>query len=166
MRHSVILDALFVTAFAGGCGVLSDDYLPTSAEIIGAHNSFLVAPEALTGHYGNMDVDAVVFSYKSGSPDADAFWNALESAVTAAKWEGTAAEDNERRYERLIPKTGERIFNSAEQARVSFNPSTNIVVVAWVQADSTEVLKRFDEASEAAFANRIVWPRFQELAHR
>jgi hypothetical protein len=73
--------------------------------------------------------------------------------------------ETERHYERLIPKTGKKMFHSAEQVRVSYDPSNSNVVVGWVQADSFDTVDHFSQTEESSFADSAVWPRFNELAH-
>ena len=53
------------------------------------------------------------------------------------------------------------IFSSAEETRISYQQGK--VVVAWVQADSSKEETSFAETSEAEFADRVVWPKFQAL---
>ena len=161
----LIAESVFFLATVAGCDLLSMEYVPTSAQITASHARFLVAQQAVTGHYANMDVDSAIFSYKTDATDEATFWQAVDDALLADKWKCTSNSGNERHYERIIPKTGQRMLHSAEQARISYNPSSRQVVVAWVQADSSDSVESFSQTGESSFANSAVWPRFNSLAH-
>jgi hypothetical protein len=107
-----------------------------------------------------------VFTYTSEAVSADEFWQLLDNASTADSWKCIVKEETQRRFERIIPKTGQKVFHSAEQVRVHFDPSRNMAVVAWVQADSSDAVDHFDATGEASFADRVVWPRFDSLAKK
>jgi len=158
MRASNYLLVCLIFAVVG-----CNDYVPKPAQITACHGTFLVAAKAITGHYANMDVDSVIFSYTSTAKDADAFWQALDSAATAAKWKCENKTAIERHYERLIPKTGQQMFHSAEQVRISYNAVSGSVVVAWVQADSFDAVENFSQTGESSFADSGIWPQFDTL---
>ena len=165
LNHFFIIVTFIIAAITiAGCDALKMDYVPTPGQIMASHGTFLVAPKSVTGHYANKDVDSVVFSYTTEAQDSDAFWQSVDTAADTANWTHIYTKDNERHYERLIPRTGQRIFNSAEQVRVSFDSSNGYVVVAWVQADSTNTVKQFSQTGESSFAESAVWPRFRALA--
>lgn len=149
---------------AAGCDAFKMDYIPSAAEITTSHGTFLVAPQAVTGHYANMDVDAVVFSYTSGTANPDTFWQSLDLAAESAKWKCTQVTPDQRHYERRIPKTDSMKYHSTEQVRVSYDSTHSTVVVAWVQADSIWAVEGFSQTSESSFADSAVWPRFNALA--
>lgn len=150
------------------CDFMRMDYVPTSDQIVASHGTFLVAPKShsILGHYANMDVDSTVFTYTSEAVSDDVFWQSIDSASSADGWKCIGKDEMQRRFERIIPKTGQKVFHSAEQVRVHFDPSDNTAVVAWVQGDSSDAVDHFDSTGEAAFADRAVWPRFDSLAKK
>lgn len=154
---------LLLTLCFYGCEIIKMDYVPEEEQIRNAFDSFLVKPAEVTGHYANMDIDCVVFTYRSEAAEGAAFWKLLDDALTERKWKCTREDETQRHYERIYHKTGEQLFHSAEQLRISFNPETKFVVVAWVQADSLDPVEQFSENDEAGFADRVVWPRFDTL---
>jgi len=160
IKPEFVLTAILIGMLAG-----CDNYVPKPAQISAAHGTFLVLPKAVAGHYANMDVDSIVFSYTTGVRDVEAFWASLDKAATAAEWTKTKDTTTECHYERIIPKIGQKMFHSAEQVRVSYDPSNSNVVVAWVQADSLDAVDHFSQTGESSFADSAVWPRFRELAH-
>ncbi len=160
LKPQIVFSAVLI-GMLSGC----DSYVPKPAQITAAHGTFLVLPKAVTGHFANMDVDSIVFSYTTGAADAEAFWLSLDKAATTAEWTNTKDTETECHYERMIPKTDQRMFHSAEQVRVSYDPSNSDVVVAWVQADSFDAVDRFSQTGESSFADSAVWPRFNELAN-
>ena len=169
MKHAIesLTFAILLTSVVS-CDFLHMDYVPTPKQIVASHSTFLVTPEpnSITGHYANMDVDSIVFTYNSISSGHDAFWQSIDDASSARGWKCVAQDGNQRHYERIIPKTGQKAFHSGEQVRVYYRPSDNATVVAWVQGDSIEPIDNFDSMGEAAFADRTVWPKFDSLAQK
>jgi hypothetical protein len=144
--------------------------VPSSSEIQNAPvwSQFLVEADDIRGSYQNLDVDCVVFSYSTGVQSADAFWQKLNSSLKGTSWKEIEPTGSVKRFERRFAKgkgKGERtdmaIFSSAEQTRVSYKQGR--VIVAWVQADSSKDETSFAETSEARFADKVVWPKFQAL---
>jgi hypothetical protein len=127
-----------------------------------------VEADDIRGSYQNLDVDCVVFSYSTRVQSAGAFWQKLTASLQGTSWKEIKPMDAIRRFERRFPKgkgkserTDMAIFSSAEETRVSYKQGR--AVVAWVQADSSKDEASFAETSEAAFADRVVWPKFQAL---
>jgi hypothetical protein len=55
------------------------------------------------------------------------------------------------------------IFASFEVTRVAFDPTTTKAVVAYVQADSASDNTTFERTGEGEWAEKAIWPRFQNL---
>ena len=164
LRNLNLFIVLLLTSCFYGCEIIKMDYVPEEEQIRNSFGSFLVKPAEVTGHYANMDIDCIFFTYRSEASDSADFWTLLDDALTEREWKCTLEDETQRHYERIFRKTGEQLFHSAEQMRISYNPETKFAVVAWVQADSLDPVERFSENDEASFAAKVVWPRFERLA--
>jgi hypothetical protein len=146
-----------------GCDLLSKDRVPDAEEVRRFHSAFLVEETGIRGVYGNMDVDSVVFTYQTNAADETTFWDKLHEQVEARDWRLVDDQDSFRRYERIIPRTGQQGYHSAEEARIAYKAPPEPVVVAWVEADTSTLPDTFADTDEAQWANGAIWPKFQEL---
>lgn len=55
------------------------------------------------------------------------------------------------------------IFSSFEVARIAFDPKSRTAVVAYVQADGSSKDTKFEDCGESKWAEKAIWPRFQNL---
>jgi hypothetical protein len=127
--------------------------------------AFLVEAKDLRGIYGNHDVDCAVYEYFSAFPE-DRFWMSVDTQAQNAGWLRIRDLDDVRRYQRICAATGQQLLHSAEEVRVSFNRTTQRVVVAWAQADLSRARKSPEsfpeDTGEGRFVRRVVWPKFDE----
>ena len=167
MKTPVVISVLVLLC---GCN-LSMERIPTSAEIKNNKvlSQFLIEADEVQGHYQNMDVDSVVFSYSTRVQPEDAFWQKLNASLQGTSWKAMQPIGAVHRFERRFARgkgQGERtdmaMFSSAEETRISYQHGR--VVVAWVQADSSIEETSFAETSEARFADGVVWPKFEALS--
>lgn len=148
---------------------ISMDRIPSASEIREwpALDPFVLQPAAVTGVYQNIDIDSVVFHYTTNLTTEDEFWRILQQQAASAGWQRVdrvASTRQLRKYQtfqRLRPR-GELGFSSAEELRVAYSPAR--VVVAYVQSDQNGDPKPVSQASEGRFADREIWPRFDQLA--
>jgi hypothetical protein len=163
-----IITLVFATCLTG-CGI-SMERVPTALEIRANDtlSKFLIEPRKVYGHYQNLDVDCVVFSYLHNASSESEFWDKLDTALKGTDWKPVDTTGSIRRFERLFPKgktTKDRpdmaMFSSAEQVRVGYKHSK--AVVSYVQADSSETHTTFAEADEAKWAEKIIRPKFEAL---
>ena len=156
---------------AGGCDIMSQ--VPTEDSIrANPGRVFIVAGEDIRGIYGNMDVDSEVYQYRTREENADEFWVAVSKQSAETGWKLVHEEGNVRHYDRIMPATGEEACHSAEQVRIAYDPGSRTVTVAWVQNDVSAYRSKpptkFGESrnAEVDFADRVIWPKFRELADR
>ena len=169
ISQKVLIRIAIVTAIALAILVLvfvADDYVPTSEKLLSIYNPtacFIVNAQDVRGIYGNMDVDCVLYEYTT-SVDPKEFWNRLHQSATEVGWKLAEQNNNQRRYFIIIPATGKAVEHDAEEVRVAFLESSNKVLIGWVQADTRVLPIDFpSESSEAAFADRFLWPRFERI---
>src|SRR5262245_5342338 len=78
-----MIAVLVVTGIvAYSAGWLSANYVPTSKSLRDPNNparAFIISEEKIWGIYGNLDVDSIVFQYKSGETDAEEFWDQVDN---------------------------------------------------------------------------------------
>ena len=139
---------------------IQNEYVPTTDKLENSTvaKTFQVQPSELEGIYGNYDIDALVFSYRTAADDEISFESQLDKQATAAGWTKMPDRDGAFCYQRITPKRGQG-FCGAEQARVKFDESTKRVTVGWAQGDTMTDVKSFSQASEADWAESKVWPK-------
>ena len=165
MRRLVSL----VLAWAVACAsCMSMDRVPSAGEIRRwpALEPFVLQPAAVTGVYQNIDIDSVVFHYSTSLTAENEFWRTLKEQAALAGWrhvDGAAPLSQPREYERFqrLKTKGELGFSSAEELRIAYSPTR--VVVAYVQSDQNGDPRPVSQASEGRFADREIWPRFNQL---
>lgn len=164
-RSRLLAVVCSLVMLASGCHM--NTYVPTAENLRNPRNpssAFIHKESQLRGIYGNMDVDAAIYTYQTASESAAEFWTAIDKAATKDNWtviEDTGLPDDRRRFLRITPKTGQQVFHSVEEARVSFNSESQSAVVAWVQSDQRQRPTSFPtDGPEGNFAETAVWPRF------
>ena len=102
---------------------LSMSYVPTPAQVNQRSQvtPFQVQPSAIEGVYGDYDIDALVFRYKTGAADQATFTTTLDQQATAAGWKRLPDKAGSACFERITPKGG-RTFCGGEEVRVQFEP--------------------------------------------
>jgi hypothetical protein len=146
------------------CDTPEMERIPTEEELRNwpVLQPFLLSPESLSGVYRNLDVDCVVFHYRSSLPTEQVFWQQVEQRAAAQRWSAASGgEGTYRTYQRLVPR-GSMGFSSAEETRIGYVAGR--VVVGYVQSDQwRETPRPVAEASEGRFAERNVWPKFKSV---
>ena len=163
-RNNVLIGTALILMFPlVGCGILSQDYVPSADQIKRSHSEWLIDHVDLKGVNRNMDVDSILFSYNTTSEDSATFWGEIHGNVITENWELIEESDQTRRYQRIIPRSGQRAFHSAEETRVSYKDGH--VVVAWVQADDSgsALPTSVKSTGEGKWAETYVWPKFKNL---
>ena len=131
-------------------------------------HAFIHNESHIRGIYGNMDVDAAIYCYQTTAGSVSDFWAAIENAANKDGWaviDDTDLPAERRRFLRITPKTGQQILHGVEETRISFNPDSQSVIVAWVQSDQRKLPPRFPtDGPEGNFAKTVVWPRFETEA--
>lgn len=156
-----------------GCNLLSDEQVPSSEAIREWMGRFLVEADQIQGVYRNLDIDSLVFTYRSNVDEEAAFWGGLEAGLQDSRWNATLRRDALREYRRSYRKgedDGERpdmaIFNSFEVARVFFDPESHTVIIGYIQADGDSEENRFEDTGESDWADKALWPRFEALVSK
>jgi len=142
--------------------VLQNEYVPTkeSLETLAVTKPFQVQPSDFEGLYGNYDIDALVFRYRTHCEDKVSFESQLDSQAASDGWTKMPSQDGAYVFERISPK-GSGVFCGAEQARVKLDPDDQSVTVGWVQGDTSTDVSSFSQASEATWAEKEVWPKLR-----
>ena len=65
------------------CDIPKNDYIPTQEKILNHYPSYLIDANEIIGLYGNNDVDAIVFSYKTNTKD---FLKIINDKLTNEHW--------------------------------------------------------------------------------
>ena len=152
--------AVLATLLFVGC----KDGVPTTTQLKkhGSVQPFLQKPTSIRGVYYNIDVDSVVFAYRTKCDSQTTFWYSLNKDLVKAGWHQVDSNGTFRAFGRMEPK-GNRAVCSAEETRVAYLEKSRAVVVAWVQGDSKTNVTSFSELdTEARFANGKIWPMFLE----
>lgn len=127
-----------------------------------ALTTFLVDDTSIRGVYQNVDVDSLVFTYKTSVAAEGDFWQQLVRSVKGSGWYELGPKGEVRQFERTSSR-GNAMFSSAELLRIAYLSDKRRVVVGYVQADSSEENISFSETDEAGWAEKVIWPRFEEL---
>jgi len=153
-----------------GCDFLSMEQVPGPEAIRGRMGRFLVNPDQIRGVYRNLDVDSLVFTYTARVDGDAAFWYRLEEGLQGSRWIEAERRGAMREYRRTF-REGEcdaerpdlAIFSSFEVARVFFDPTSQTVAMAYVQADGRSSDTKFEDTGESQWAEKAIWPRFLDL---
>lgn len=144
------------------CERASDmDYIPTPAQIGSWLPEFISDGGNVEGLYGNMDIDSVIFRYTLNAKGKISANDILSNIIVQAEKEGwvlVVRGSENMRFNRFRPSGN---FFSSEDIRVVFIPKNLRVYVAWVQADSSKPVSRFEDTSEWKFAKRVIWPKLE-----
>jgi hypothetical protein len=123
---------------------------------------FVSSPEGITGVYHNLDIDAVVFYYRSSLPTEAAFWATVQERAAAQGWTADATDDQGHRTYHRLQGRGSMAFSSAEEVRIAYTPAR--VVVGYVQSDQlSEAPRPVGETSSGSWADKAVWPKFRAV---
>jgi hypothetical protein len=130
---------------------------------------FIIEPTQIEGIYRNLDIDAVVFKYLT-STNEDEFWNILDSNIKETEWKLVAETSGSKDYERQFSKGDKSpnrpdmaTFSSAEKMRIEYVSNRQMVIVGYVQADSSEKETSYEATDEAKWAQKEIWPRFDKV---
>ncbi len=166
----IALPLFFIMTGMLGCTMLSMEDVP-SEELIKKWDTiqpFIIEPSKIMGIYRNIDIDAIVFKY-STIADRDKFWAHLKSNLQGTKWLLIAETSETRTYERRFSKGDQSparpdmaLFSSAELLKIEYLPGKQMVIVGYVQADSSEKDTSFAFTNEAKWAEKEIWPRFNK----
>lgn len=126
---------------------------------------FLIEAGEINGEYRNLDVDSLVFTYRTAVQTESEFCGALSSALLGSKWERSIEVTDSIEFRRSVKK-GDALFASYELVRIGFCPADRTVVVAYVQADSPSDDLQFEDTGESKWAEQVIWPRFNALRNK
>ena len=135
---------------------------PADIKAYKAVTPFLIRETSIRGVYWNIDVDSLVFTYTTSIAVEEDFWQRLAERIKGSQWHELEPGGRIRQFERTLPR-GEAMFSSAEHLRIAYLDDKRTVVVAYVQADSSEEETSFSETNEARWADKWIWPMFDEL---
>ena len=162
--------SLMLVAFLAGCSLVTMEEVPSPELIKKWMGPFLIESDQIKGVYRNLDVDSMVFTYRTSVTTEERFLVSLASSLAGSTWQRETNAMAFIEFRRGFSK-GETapdrpdmtMFASLEVARLSFNPTNHTVVVAYVQSDSVKNIDRFEDTSEGKWAERTIWPKFNEL---
>jgi len=143
------------------------EVVPSSEVIEKWLGDFLIEADDIQGIYRNLDVDSLLFTYRTAVTEERDFRNALSMKLQDSRWketEGHGFIEYRRQFdkgEKAVDRLDMPIFYSFEVARIGF--SAGRVVVAYVQADTSEDVGVFEESGEGQWAKEVIWPQFEEL---
>ncbi|AUB84572.1 hypothetical protein [Candidatus Thiodictyon syntrophicum] len=165
-----IFVGLMAVILLSGCDFLSLEQVPGPEAIRGRMGRFLVNPDQIRGVYRNLDIDSLVFTYTARVDGETAFWGRLEEGLQGSRWTETERRGAMREYRRSY-REGEcdaerpdlAIFSSFEVARVFFDPTSQTVAMAYVQADGRSSDMTFEDTGESQWVEKAIWPRFRDL---
>ena len=126
----------YILVLATGCDSLSMNVKPTAQQIEHSHAEWLVEHSQLEGINRNLDVDSILLKYVTTSETPAEFWGEVHKNAAAENWKIIEDLPDSKRYQRIIPRTGEIVFHSAEETRITYK--NDEVFVAWIQADLAE----------------------------
>lgn len=159
-----------LTMLFTGCSIITMEQVPSTDLIKKWMGSFLIEADQIKGVYRNLDIDSVVFTYRTGATTEQDFAESLVDNLADSKWQRQTEVTDFIEFRRVFAKgdtTAERpdmaIFTSLELVRLSFNPTNRTVTVAYVQADTSKNVSRFEETGEGKWAERTIWPKFDQL---
>ena len=159
-----IVLVLLIVAVSARCSFSHMEYVPNAEDLRQRFGAFVVDETDLKGVYGNTDVDSVIFTYSTSFHTESHFWSKLGAKAEANNWRRVENVDRVRRYERFTAGGDKERPYGIEETRIAYDPRRRRVVVASVQADQPDSRSRFpDSGPEATFAQRVVWPRFEDL---
>lgn len=169
-KRPIVLFLSIMAVCLTGCSLLTMEEVPSPELIKKWMGPFLIEADQVKGIYRNLDVDSLVFTYRTAVQTEGEFRNALSSALVNSTWKRSTSATDFIEFRRMFEKgdTSEdrpdmAMFASFELARLSFNPADRKVVVAYVQADTFKRVTRFEDTSEGEWAERVIWPKFNEL---
>ena len=146
------------------------EQVPSTELIKNWVGAFLVDAENIKGVYRNLDVDSLVFTYHTSAQTEEDFCSALALSLEKSKWQRTSNSIDFIEFRRFFKKgeiSPERpdmeMFASYEMIRLNYNKSNKMVVVAYVQADTSDDVTLFEHTGEGKWAERVIWPKFNEL---
>jgi hypothetical protein len=143
------------------------EVVPSSQVIEKWLGDFLVDADNIQGIYRNVDIDSLLFTYRTAINEERNFRNALSKKLQDSRWketEGHGFIEYRRRFEKgevADDRVDMPIFFSYEVVRIGF--SAGRVVVAYVQADTSEDVRIFEKSGEGQWAKEVIWPQFEEL---
>lgn len=171
--RQMLLFVGMLAATLGGCDALNMDSVPDEKVIREWVGPFLVEADQIKGVYRNLDVDSLVLTYHTAAKTEKDFSDALSSALKNTRWKKAEDVTDLIEFRRSFKKgeqSAERpdmaMFASFEVVRLGFDPRGGTVVVAYVQADESSNVSRFEDTSEGRWAEKAIWPKFNELRKR
>jgi len=169
MKRIILTLSLIVIA-ALGCNFFSMEDVP-SEEFIKQWKdaqAFIIEPIKITGIYKDMDVGAVVFKYTTAA-NKDKLWTLIQSNLKETKWKLVSESSNARDYERCFAKGDQSpdrpdmaMFSSAELMKIEYVPNKQMVIIGYVQADSSADETSFEATDVAKWAKKNIWPRLEK----
>ena len=140
------------------CDIPKNDYIPTQEKILNHYPSYLIDANEIIGLYGNNDVDAIVFSYKTNTKD---FLKIINDKLTNEHWvqeKNDASELTMVRYNE--PTVRYSTLNSLEVVKMSL--INNLVCIGYVQLDTEDNVKASSGTVESIWDNNQFWPKYEQ----
>lgn len=167
MSKLITCFALLILPFiVVGC----DSYVPSVEKLESPSNpsrAFIFDGSDFVGISATMDVDSAIYQYKTTALNSDSFWNQIGESSLEHEWELKSENEKWKRYVRIIPKTGQRAYHSFEEVRIAFSPDTQMVTIAWGQADESKLHTDMPSNHvEVEWMDSSLWPRFDEVIAR
>lgn len=154
MKTILIFFCIFLLA---GCDALKMDYVPTEEQIRKHYSAMLVEPISIQGIYANIDVDSVVFSYKSNNLS---FQSRIIERLQAEKWHLQAISGSEIVATKSKPPgQGELQFYTLQLVKLSMNQGK--VCVGYLQIDTNSEANMQTETVETKWASEKLWPKYE-----
>ncbi len=159
----VMLFLLALAVVTGtGCDFNLSDYTPSAEDVCSGYNPsspFMVEPAEIAGLYGNLDVDSLIYSYRTTANDADAFWAQIDQQAAKSGWQLLKDDEGYRQYELMeVLRKGMELKG---QVRIAFDEASFEVLVGWVEQGYTHT-KCPPLGEDGSFAEDVVWPKFEE----
>ena len=157
-RFTLLITPLLIT----GC----DSYVPSVEQLQSPNNpsrAFIVEASNFVGINATMDVDTAIYQYKTSTQSSESFWKQIDESSLEHNWELKSENKKWKRFVRIIPKAQQRVYHSFEEVRIAFDSDTQVVTVAWGQADENELHDDMpSNQGEGEWMNSHLWPRFEE----
>ena len=158
-RIGVLLLISIVLLTGGACDL--NEYTP-SVEVIKKNESrvFMVEPTEVESLYGNLDVDSLIYSYRTTVSDADLFWSCIEQRAVDHGWKLVKREIDDRQYELVENHPGGMPYK--HQVAVAINRDTLEVVLGWAREDG----ERTQSGEDGWFFADVLLPKLQAMKER
>lgn|GEM_PF-6341077 len=169
-RVLIVITVGFLVVALAGCDFLNMEAVPSPEAIEHWAGEFLIEADQIEGVYENLDVNSVIYTYKTGIRTRPDFEKALLSALQATKWRRSTNVTEYLEFHRSY-WPGENSedrpiilrFYRVAVARHAFNPESRTVIVALAETDTIKRNATFESTTPGKWAKKKFWPRFDAL---